>query len=69
MDKELIKQELENKVTRYINNVHTADGKISADFCGCEEEDCGHCEYWNYPKTFDSIKEFAKYTEDFFKLN
>jgi uncharacterized Fe-S cluster-containing radical SAM superfamily protein len=68
MNNEQIKSELEEKVNRYVSNVRFIDGKVIADFSGCEEEDCGHCEYWSYPKAFDSIKDFAKFLEDFFKL-
>lgn len=44
------------------------DGKFTAYFSGSDETINGHWEYWEYAKIFDSLKEFVKYAEDFFKL-
>ena len=69
MDRELIKQELEEQVPRTIGQVRKVDGKITAYFSGTDENTNGCWDYWEYSKIFDSLKEFQKYAEDFFKLN
>lgn len=68
MNNETIKQELEEQIPRTISQLRMVDGKFTAYFSGSDETINGHWEYWEYAKIFDSLKEFMKYAEDFFKL-